>query len=113
MSWTPGDILITLDDDAVFDPVVTARIDTPDGPVWVMAEVLRSGPTLRLHGLHLHGTGPNSLGVTKLRWLIQVVMETIDVDEIIVGGATRTTGANRGRRSGQQRFQRKGHPSSP
>jgi len=51
-----------------------------------------------LSGLHVYGAGPNSLGTTGLRVLIRWVMEQLDVDELRIEGATRTSGASPGRR---------------
>src|SRR5580658_5601103 len=46
----------------------------------------------------IQGEGPNTLGWTTLRMLAQSVMELLDVDELRIEGAPRTSGANPGRR---------------
>jgi hypothetical protein len=51
-----------------------------------------------LSGLHVYGPGPNSLGIAGLRELIRWAMEQLDVDELRIEGATRTSGASPGRR---------------
>jgi hypothetical protein len=51
-----------------------------------------------LRGLHVYGAGPNSLGIAGLRELIRWAKEQLDVDELRIEGATRTSGASPGRR---------------
>jgi len=41
--------------------------------------------------------GPNDPGPVRLRQLVRAVMERMDFDAIIIEGATRTSGARRGR----------------
>ncbi|WP_146604634.1 hypothetical protein [Rhodoplanes roseus] len=77
-----------------------------------MAEVDLVERCLYLRGLHLHGidVGANALGVAVLRDIVQEVMEALDVDSIVVGGARRTSGAGPGRAPGRLRFTRKVSP---
>ena len=49
-------------------------------------------------GLHVYGAGPNSLGISDLRALIRWAKGHLDVDELRIEGATRTSGASPGRR---------------
>lgn len=99
-------IEITIDDDGTEDSVVTAHIETPYGEISVMADVEISDRSIRLEGLHIGGGGANSFGSASLRDLVRSIMEQLDVDEIIVEGAVRTTGANPGRRPRPLRFTR-------
>jgi hypothetical protein len=112
VSWRGSDITIVVEDYGTDDPVVTVTIKTPAGVVLAMAEVNRTGRTLELDGFHMHGetVGPNTLGVGNLGRLAQAVMETIDVDEIVIRGAIRTTGANPGRRPRERRYKRAREP---
>jgi hypothetical protein len=108
VAWSGGDIDIVLDQFGTDDPVVTATIVTPAGDLAVMAEPITQGRRLVLDGLHMHGVNlrPGQLGWLRLRWLAQAVMERLDLDEIVVRGAVRTSGANPGRRPGERRFKR-------
>ena len=107
--WTADDIVIILRHDLTDDPVVTAEIKTPDGTIWVMADLSITGDVMTLRQVHIHGhdVGSRGYGARRLLWLVQAVMEAIDVNLTIVEGASRTTGANPGRRPGPIRFQRK------
>jgi hypothetical protein len=100
----PIEIVRELSDHAI----ATARIETSVGILVVMAEVLVDGRRLILHGLHLHGenVGANELGVGGLRRVVREVMEELNVDEIVIGGSVRTTGAGPGRAPRELRFAR-------
>lgn len=107
--WSGDDIEIEADDLGTDDPVVTARITTPAGILDVMAEPSQKGRCLVLERLHMHGVdiGPRQFGLANLRALAQAVMERMDLDEIVIRGAVRTSGANPRRRPGERRFTRK------
>jgi hypothetical protein len=109
VSWSAEDIEIVLDALGTDDPVVTATIRTPLGDLEVMAEPKVIGRRLLLEGLHMHGLdgGPGGFGWAGLRALAQAVMEKMDVDEIVIRGALRTSGARPARKPGEQRFARK------
>jgi hypothetical protein len=106
--WTAADITIVLDDSLSVGSVVTATIRTPEGDLQIIADVERFDRELVLAGLHIQSENlrPNQLGWARLRQLAQAVAETADVDTIVVKGATRTTGAVRGRILGPIRFTR-------
>jgi hypothetical protein len=93
--------------------VATARIETAAGTLMVMAEVALDGRCLTLRGLHVHGTdvGANDLRVVGLRRMVREVMEDLNVDEIIIEGSVRTTGADPGRTPRRLRFGRKVPPA--
>ena len=107
--WTADDIAITLHHDLTDDPVVTAEVKTPDGTIWVMADLSIDGGVMTLRQVHIHGhdVGSGAYGAHRLRWLAQAVMEAVNVDLTIVEGASRTTGANPGHKPGPIRFRRK------
>jgi hypothetical protein len=85
------------------------RITTPAGTLLVMAEVELQGRELRLDRLHMHGETlrPNELGPHRLRQIANALIEWMDLDAIIVKGATRTSGARRGNFPRSLRFARK------
>jgi hypothetical protein len=89
--------------------IVVARAATTVGTILVMAEVELTGRSLILSGVHMQGDDvkANEVGVTGLRRMIQEAMEELGVDEIVVVGAVRTTGANPGRAPRPLRFTRK------
>jgi len=89
--------------------VATARIETAAGTIIVMAEVALVGRCLTLRGLHVHGIDvrANELRVAGMRRLVQEVMEDLDVNEIVIEGSVRTTGAGPGRTPRRLRFARK------
>ncbi len=87
--------------------IVLAVIEHNGAIVEIIARVQLNGRDLCLTELHVQGGGPNSLGPTALRQLIHEVMEDLDVDTIVVGGARRTSGAGPGRRPSPLRFARK------
>ncbi|WP_045586329.1 hypothetical protein [Azospirillum thiophilum] len=99
--WTPDDITIKIHDDLTDDPIVTAEIGTPDGTLWVMAEVSIDNETrvMTLKGLNTHGhdVGSQEYGTHRLIRLAKVVMEVMDVDQTNIEGAIRRSGANPGR----------------
>ncbi|HUI19348.1 MAG TPA: hypothetical protein VL244_16900 [Alphaproteobacteria bacterium] len=107
--WKAADVGIVVDDDLSDDPVVTANITTPAGRLSVMAAVSFEGRTLVLAGLHMHGDdiGLGEFGMANLRRLADAVMEVLECDEIVVEGATRTSGANPGRFPKRLRFKRR------
>ncbi len=89
--------------------IVVARVATTVGTIVVMAEVELSGHSLILNGVHIQGddVAANEVGVSGLRRMIQEAMKELGVDEIVIVGAVRTTGANPGRAPRPLRFTRK------
>ncbi len=108
-TWTTDDIQIEMEDELTDGDVVTARITTPAGALLVMAEVEPQGRELLLYGLHMQGETirPNGLGPHRLRQLAQMLRELVDLDAIVIQGATRISGAHRGRLPRPLRFTRK------
>jgi hypothetical protein len=89
--------------------IVVARVATTVGTILVMAEIELSGQSLILSGVHIQGDDvkANEIGVAGLRRMIQEAMEELGVDEIVIIGAVRSTGANPGRAPRPLRFTRK------
>ncbi len=101
---------IRIDVDATDDPIVTVDIVTTIGVLSTMGVVMLNERSLTIEGTHVAGLTPGRLGAAGLRRLMQKVMESLDVDEIIVAGAVRTTGARPGHRPRPLRFSRKAAP---
>jgi hypothetical protein len=78
--------------------VVSVRIS--DGCVEIEAVAYADlvGRTLTLRRLDIQGPGPNTLGPVAVRLLAFWLKEFLDVDELRVEGAIRTSGAGPGRR---------------
>jgi len=110
--WTAADIEMVLDEDLTDDPVLTAEIATPAGRLKAMADVSLDNRTLHLIGLHMHGDdfGPSAFGAANFRRLANAVVEKLNCHEIVVEGATRTSGANPGVVPKQLRFRRRLRP---
>ncbi len=68
-----------------------------------------NGPTATLSGCHIQGPGPNTADRSMLRQIAEWVMELLDVDELRIEGATRTSGTNPGRRPTPCIFRRTCH----
>lgn len=77
-----------------------------------MAEPIVAGRTVTLRGLNIHGieVWTNQLGPFGLRRVVREIMELIDVDEVIIEGSARVTGAKPGRKPRPIRFSRKALP---
>jgi hypothetical protein len=65
--------------------------------IHVLADVELHRAQAVLHGLHIQGGGSNSLGPAALREMIRWAKEYLDVEQLRIEGATRTSGAGPGR----------------
>ncbi|HEY5208279.1 MAG TPA: hypothetical protein VIJ42_02420 [Stellaceae bacterium] len=106
--WSAKDIRIELSHDETEGSIGTAIIRTPVGSVKVMAEIELVERRLTLARLHIHGLDVerNVFGGHRLKWLCQAVLEEFDLDELVIMGETRTTGAGPGHRPRPIRFTR-------
>ncbi|KQT87130.1 hypothetical protein [Aurantimonas sp. Leaf443] len=104
------EIEILVDGSLSEDPIFTLTIRTPAGSLDVMTRVEISGRSLALFGLHIGGDPARTWGAAALAGLARAVMEKLDVDEILVVGAVRTTGANPGRQPRPRRLRRTSAP---
>jgi hypothetical protein len=106
--WRRDQVWFEFADDASQHPVATLTIETPVGLLMVMAEAEKRGRSLSLKGLHVQsqGAGRNSVGPANLNFIVRVFMEVMDIDELVVTGGVRTTGANPGRPPRERRFTR-------
>jgi hypothetical protein len=77
----------------------TVLVKLPDEVhvIEVLADVEFAGRKAALRGLHVLGSGPNTLGPRALRELINGAKVQLDVDQLRIEGATRTSGAGPGR----------------
>ena len=98
--------------EATEHPVATLRAKLGRGAVALRGEPVGDGSTLVVRGAHVQGEGfgPIDLGPAKLRALAAALMEMLDVDELVVEGEVRTTGAGPGRRPRRLRFTRRLRP---
>lgn len=105
--WAADDISFEIVDDMTDDPVLTLTVSTPAGQLTFMGEPVIEGRVMMARAVHVQGGTPNSVGVGSLLVLARVLMERMELDEFIVEGALRTTGANPGRRPRALRFSRR------
>jgi hypothetical protein len=77
----------------------TVLVTLTDGVqvIEVLADVELAGRSAVLRGLHINGGGRNTLGQRAMRELINWTKAQLDVDELRIEGATRTSGAGPGR----------------
>src|SRR5688500_16098898 len=93
--WLREQITFELDDLMSGDGIVTVRIATPAGTVDVMGEVGRSDTEcVMLVKVHIQGLTRNESGAGNLKMLGELAREHLDVDELIMQGGRRTSGAN-------------------
>jgi hypothetical protein len=107
--WRRDQIRFDLAEDATDHPVTTLTVDTPAGRLIVMATCFQSGRSMTLLGLHTHGEtfAANAIGAANLAVIVQAFMELMDLDELLVTGGLRTTGANPSRIPRRLRFTRR------
>lgn len=80
--------------------VITFEFETPDGLIRIMADAEddERRSILYLLNAHIEGPGANRAGISNLRMLAALVLERSGYGTVKVEGATRTTGANPGRK---------------
>jgi hypothetical protein len=111
--WVSGDTDFDIVPDMTDDPVLTVVVTTPSGSVTLMAEPTKQGRTLLLDGFHARDSRANAIGAGHLMVLGQAMMERLGLDELVINGAVRTTGANPGRAPRNLRFTRRVRPAPP
>ena len=107
LMWVADDISFEIVDDMTDDPVLTLRVLTPAGQLTFMGEPVIEGRVMVAKAVHVQDGTPNSVGAGSLLVLARVLMERMELDEFVVEGALRTTGANPGRRPRAFRFSRR------
>jgi hypothetical protein len=72
-------------------------LDYQGQPLSIAADIAFEGRVAWITGGHVSSTGRNGTGNAVLMSLVRWAMDYLDVDEIRIAGATRTTGARPGR----------------
>lgn len=92
------------------DKIIIDLDHLSEHPVWVITAHMQAGAlrllglielkgrTLHVRDVHVEGLTPGALGRAGLNALGYALMEVADVDELVIQGAVRTTGARPGRR---------------
>src|SRR5271166_1269861 len=88
ITWTPS---------VTFTDTVLVKLTDGVHVIEVLADVEFSDRMAVLRGLHILGSGPNTLGPRALRELINWAKVQLDVDQLRIEGAPRTSGAGPGR----------------
>jgi hypothetical protein len=87
-------------EEAEFGDADVVSVTISDGSVEIefVAFVHLRGRVVTLQRLDIQGPGPNIVGPAALRGLALWLKEFLDVDELRIEGAIRTSGASPGRR---------------
>jgi hypothetical protein len=102
--WTSADITVDLDDAEW--PVVIITVTTPLGTLRIAGNVTVVGNVLVVDQAHVEGLLPGALGRSGLNAVGRKLLEVANVREVVVQGATRTTGKHRGQKPSPIRFPR-------
>jgi hypothetical protein len=102
--WSSNQIAVEIVD--ADHPVLEVVITTPTGVLTILASASIVGRVLHLHGVHVEGLAPGSLGRSGLNAIGRKLLEVADVDEIIIQGGARTTGTHKGQIPNTIRFPR-------
>ena len=68
-----------------------------NGDLSVVTEMTQSGNQLILNGMHIDGPGAGSSSLGQLRNIARALGQQYGVDEVVINGGTRTSGANPGK----------------
>lgn len=68
-----------------------------NGDLSVVTEMTQSGNQLILNGMHIDGPGAGSSSVSQLRNIARALGQQYGVDEVVINGGTRTSGASPGK----------------
>lgn len=107
---TPDEISIVAYLEDSEDPIFLIEVFTPNGSLQLMGEFEIGERDLVIRKAHLGGDSSIKWGPKLLRQLGRAIAEKLDVDEIEVHGAVRSTGANPGRPPNVIRFSRSTEP---
>jgi hypothetical protein len=85
--------------DYEFDQLGTICVRLANGPrqIEIVADIEVGQRRVVLHRPHVSGAGPNTMGPAALQRPMRWAKERLDVDELRIEGAARTSGANPGR----------------
>ncbi len=78
-------------------PVVLLVVTTPLGEMRLVADIRVVNHVLYADGVHVGGLSPGPLGRAGLNTIGRKMLEIAGVDQIVIQGRARTTGANKGR----------------
>jgi len=73
------------------------KIQGQNGELSVVADIVKNGNKLILNGMHIDGPGAGTSSLGELRDIVRTLGQQYGVDEVIIKGGTRTTGANPGK----------------
>ncbi len=68
-----------------------------NGDLSVVTEMTQNGNQLILNGMHIDGPGAGSSSLGQLRNIARALGQQYGVDEVVINGGTRTSGANPGK----------------
>ena len=96
---TPGALVtVRISTQHFEDNVYEWAVEVDGLSLTVMAELAFEAPrTVVLLAAHVQGPGRNAIGTAKLLAALRELKAMLDVDELRIEGAPRTTGANPGR----------------
>ena len=80
------------------DCTVLCKVSEGSITLEALAEVIFEHRRCVLRGVHVQGSGANTIGTARLLRLVRLVKERLDVEELRIEGAARTSGAGPGRR---------------
>jgi filamentous hemagglutinin len=72
-------------------------IPAANGDLSVVTEMTQSGNQLILNGMHIDGPGAGASSVSQLRNIARALGQQYGVDEVVINGGTRTSGASPGK----------------
>ncbi len=104
--WDPDEISFDLDDVGTEAPIVTLVAHTPSGELYIMGELVSFGRKVEVEKAHTFGPAKGSFGIRGLRAVARAFVEQFDVEDLIIKGEARTTGASPGRRPRPFRYRR-------
>ena len=97
---------ITIEIELADHPTALISIATPKGIIRLLVSVSMSGRVMRIDDAHVGGLEAGEIGRAGLNAIGRKLLEEADVEEIIIQGATRTSGKYRGKRPHPIRFPR-------
>jgi len=72
-------------------------ISRPSGNLSVVTDVVKNDNQLILNGLHIDGPGAGVSSLSELRDFARTLGKQYGVDEVVINGGVRTSGANPGK----------------
>ena len=68
-----------------------------NGDLSVITEMTQNGNQLVLNGMHIQGSGSGTSSLSELRSVARALGQQYGVDEVVINGGERTSGANIGK----------------